>query len=184
MINSLIEQRGGVLKDFSSFRPVRGNLGDVVASPVGSRGGELLRAVASRMDGVTYAPGNPRSANVLTLVKRIPRATEPVYPEVDLSIGIWRTDDHGTLLKLLGVLDAVTAAELRARLEALVDDSRDQLTFDLSGLKSIDSVGVGLLVSIHKHCARTGGLMRVIGLREQPLGVFRLLRLDRLLGLA
>lgn len=172
--------------DLSSFSPVGGNLGDAVAASAASKGGEMLRAVASRMDGVTYAPGNPSSANVLTLVKRSPRATrfEPVLSEVDLWIGISRTDDRGALLKLVGALDAVTAAELRARLEALVDEGRAQLTFDLSDLKSIDSVGVGLLVSVHKRSARIGGVMRVIGLREQPLGVFRLLRLDRLLELA
>jgi anti-sigma B factor antagonist len=52
---------------------------------------------------------------------------------------------------------------------------------DLSFLRVIDSSGVGAIVSLYKRVRATGGDVRVVGLRDQPLAIFQLLRLDRVL---
>ena len=91
-----------------------------------------------------------------------------------------RTDtDDLTLLKIDGTLDAVTAPELRPTLDALVTEGRKQITVDLSALRLIDSSGVGVLVSLFKRIRAGGGEVRLEGLRDQPLAIFKLLRLDR-----
>ena len=83
-----------------------------------------------------------------------------------------------TLLKIDGELDANTAPELRPVLDAVVADQRQLVKVDLSGLSSIDSSGVGALVSLYKRVRAAGGDVQITGLSQQPLAIFKLLRLD------
>ena len=121
----------------------------------------------SWMDDVSYAPGAP---NVLSMTK---------------NVGGFSRKDEGdeTILKIEGVLDAVTAPDIRPTIEALVSEQRRSITVDLSSLRLIDSSGVGVIVSLFKRCKAFGGSVRVSGLRDQPLSIFKLLRLDRVFDL-
>jgi anti-sigma B factor antagonist len=95
---------------------------------------------------------------------------------------VTRTDDGaGTVLAIEGVLDALTAPDVRPVIDAIVEDQRRSVVVDLSSLRVIDSSGVGLVVSLYKRCKAFGGEVRVSGLRDQPLAIFKLLRLDRVL---
>ncbi|HEY6558617.1 MAG TPA: STAS domain-containing protein [Polyangiaceae bacterium] len=86
--------------------------------------------------------------------------------------------DHHTLLKIEGELDANTAPELRPVLDALVAEERKHVKVDLSALRLIDSSGVGALVSLYKRVRAAGGEVQISGVRDQPLAIFKLLRLD------
>lgn len=88
-----------------------------------------------------------------------------------------------TTLAIEGTLDSVTAPELRAVVDQLVDERPPSVTLDLSGLRLIDSSGVGVVVSLFKRIRANGGEVRIVGLRDQPKAIFRLLRLDRVLPL-
>lgn len=88
-----------------------------------------------------------------------------------------------TVLRIEGVLDALTAPEVRPTVEALVGEQRKSVVVDLSSLRVIDSSGVGVVVSLYKRTKAFGGVVRVTGLRDQPLAIFRLLRLDRVFDL-
>lgn len=91
-----------------------------------------------------------------------------------------RTDSgDDTVLKIEGTLDAVTAPDLRPVVDKLVADARAAITLDLSGLRLIDSSGVGVIVSLFKRVRANGGQVRIVGLNDQPRAVFKLLRLDR-----
>jgi len=94
--------------------------------------------------------------------------------------------DHGdsTILRLQGVLDAVSAANVRPMLDALLAEERNNVVLELSELRLIDSTGVGTIVALYKQMRRRGGQVTVVGLRDQPLAVFRLLQLDRALAAA
>jgi anti-sigma B factor antagonist len=93
-----------------------------------------------------------------------------------------RTDDGGTTtFRLIGSLDAVTTSELRPVVDALVAEKRPKIIVDASGLRLIDSSGVGLIVSLFKRCKAAGGHVTVAGLKDQPLSIFKLLRLDKVL---
>lgn len=93
-------------------------------------------------------------------------------------------NDQGeeTTLTIEGTLDAVTAAELRAVVESIVADQRKLVTVDLSQLRLIDSSGVGVIVSLFKRAKAYGGEVKIVGLKDQPRAIFRLLRLDRVFG--
>ena len=88
--------------------------------------------------------------------------------------------DH-TVLVVEGVLDALTAPEIRPTIDALVQEQRPCVVVDVAGLRLIDSSGVGVIVSLFKRCKAFGGVVRVEGLANQPLAIFRLLRLERVL---
>src|SRR5262245_14011931 len=91
-----------------------------------------------------------------------------------------RTDSGDeTILRIEGTLDAATAPDLRAVVDQIVDEQRMSITLELSGLRLIDSSGVGVIVSLFKRVRANGGQVRIQGLRDQPRAIFRLLRLDR-----
>jgi len=93
-----------------------------------------------------------------------------------------RTDQgEATTLRIEGSLDAISTPELRVVIDALVADKRKQITVDVSALRLIDSSGVGALVSLYKRARGYGGKVTVQGLRDQPLAIFKLLRLDKVL---
>jgi anti-sigma B factor antagonist len=95
-----------------------------------------------------------------------------------------RTDNgNETVLRIEGVLDAVTAPEIRPTIDALIAEKRSAIKVDLATLRLIDSSGVGAIVSLFKRAKAYGGTVTVTGLRDQPLAIFRLLRLDRVFAL-
>ncbi len=90
-------------------------------------------------------------------------------------------EDGATVLRIEGSLDAMTTPELRPTLEELIAARTARIVVDLAALKLIDSSGVGAIVSLYKRMRAQGGQVAVRGLRDQPLAIFRLLRLDRVL---
>ncbi|CAN91037.1 MULTISPECIES: STAS domain-containing protein [Sorangium] len=91
-----------------------------------------------------------------------------------------RTDNGSeTVVQFEGTLDAVTAPEFRTLVDELVAENRQNITLELSSLRLIDSSGVGVIVSLFKRVRANGGQVRIVGLRDQPRAIFRLLRLDR-----
>jgi len=84
-------------------------------------------------------------------------------------------------LAIEGELDAVTVGDLRKEIDNVVNSSPKRVEVDLSSLRMVDSSGVGAIVSIYKRVRGQGGEVVVAGLRDQPLAIFRLLRLDRVM---
>lgn len=82
------------------------------------------------------------------------------------------------ILRVRGELDALTAPELRPTLDQLAETPGRDVIVDLSDLRLIDSSGVGALVSLFKRVRANGGSVRFVGVAEQPLAIFKLLRLD------
>lgn len=95
-----------------------------------------------------------------------------------------RTDQDGeSRLRIDGSLDALTVRELRPILDEVVAGNFRHVTVDIEHLTMIDSSGVGAIVSLYKRLKAEGGKVVVVGAREQPLAVLKLLKLDRVFGL-
>ena len=94
-----------------------------------------------------------------------------------------RDEGDETHLRIEGPLDALSTPELRPVIDSVVSARPRRVLVDLSGVNLIDSSGVGAIVSLYKRLRQEGGDVRVAGLREQPLAIFKLLRLDRVLAL-
>ena len=91
-----------------------------------------------------------------------------------------KTNDVATL-RIVGELDAVTTRDLLPSIAALLAERHPRVVVDMSGLRLIDSSGVGVVVFLYKKAKAYGGVVTVRGLRDQPLSIFKLLRLDRVL---
>ena len=98
-----------------------------------------------------------------------------------MTFSISTTDAGVTRLAIEGELDAVSVPELRTDIEKLLARRPARVEIDLSMLRMVDSSGVGALVSLYKRVRAQGGDVTVTGLRDQPLAIFRLLRLDRVM---
>jgi anti-sigma B factor antagonist len=98
-----------------------------------------------------------------------------------MTFSISTIDSSLTRLAIEGELDAVTVSELRGDIEKLLARRPSRVEVDLSSLRMVDSSGVGVLVSLYKRVRAQGGDVIVTGLRDQPLAIFRLLRLDRVM---
>jgi len=95
-----------------------------------------------------------------------------------------RTDENGeSRLAIDGALDALTVRDIRPVIDAVVADQPRRVTVDLENLNLIDSSGVGAIVSLFKRVKANGGAVVVLGAREQPLAVLKLLKLDGVFGL-
>jgi anti-sigma B factor antagonist len=91
------------------------------------------------------------------------------------------TEAGATTLRIEGELDAVSVVELRPVIANVSSDQPPQVLVDLSRLRLIDSSGVGAIVALFKAVRAYGGNLGVVGVRDQPLAILRLLRLDRVL---
>jgi anti-sigma B factor antagonist len=82
-------------------------------------------------------------------------------------------------LRVAGTLDVNTAPELGVAIDKLVEQKRAKVVVDLDGLQLIDSSGVAALVALYKRIRAQGGQVQVTNARDQPLAIFKLLRMDK-----
>jgi anti-sigma B factor antagonist len=88
-----------------------------------------------------------------------------------------------TTLTVRGSLDINTAPQLAEEIDRIVAGRPDSVLVDLSGLDLIDSSGVAALVKLYKAIRANGGSITVSGARDQPLAIFKLLRMDKVFQL-
>lgn len=82
-----------------------------------------------------------------------------------------------------GSLDINAAPALAEEIDRIVAAHPDRVDVDLAALDLIDSSGVAALVKLYKGIRSTGGAVVFTGARDQPLAIFRLLRMDRVFDL-
>jgi anti-sigma B factor antagonist len=68
-------------------------------------------------------------------------------------------------------------------IRALIDGGARKLVIDLTGLSSIDSSGIGTLVSCSGHIGQLGGQMRLAGAQGPVEKVFEMVHMDRIVPL-
>jgi anti-sigma B factor antagonist len=91
------------------------------------------------------------------------------------------TQKDESVLYIGGELDALTAKELKPVVCKIGEDRPSKVFIDLSRLRLIDSSGVAVIVTLFKTVRSYNGSLAVVGVREQPLAILRLLQLDRVL---
>jgi anti-sigma B factor antagonist len=87
------------------------------------------------------------------------------------------------VVRLHGEFDAAASDAIRSELESLVNTTTGNIIFDLSDVSFIDSTGMGLIIYAFKRRQSAGGEFRVSGAQGQPLELFKLLRVDRVIKL-
>jgi len=92
---------------------------------------------------------------------------------------------HGTEAKLVvrGSLDINTAPALAEAIDKIIAAKPAKVECDLSALDLIDSSGVAALVKLYKGVRSAGAVITITGARDQPLAIFKLLRMDKVFNL-
>ena len=88
-----------------------------------------------------------------------------------------------TRLLIRGSLDINTAPALAEEIDKILATKPGRVGVDLSALDLIDSSGVAALVKLYKGVRAGGGSIQISGARDQPLAIFKLLRMDKVFNL-
>jgi anti-sigma B factor antagonist len=99
-----------------------------------------------------------------------------------MTFSISNSDQDMARIVIEGELDRVSVADLRGEIDRLLARKPPRVEIDLGLLRSIDSAGVGALVFLYKGVRAYGGEAVVTGLRDQPLAIFKLLRLENVMA--
>lgn len=89
------------------------------------------------------------------------------------------TADGVRIIAASGELDAAGAPALSRSLNAAIDAGRADLVVDLSGLRFLDSTGLGVLLGAKRRLARTGARLQIVCAVPAVLRIFQTTRLDR-----
>jgi anti-sigma B factor antagonist len=95
---------------------------------------------------------------------------------------VQRTSDE-TRLMIRRSLDINSAPALADEIDKIVATKPSKVNVDLSALDLIDSSGVAALVKLYKGVRNGGGAITISGARDQPLAIFKLLRMDKVFNL-
>lgn len=93
------------------------------------------------------------------------------------------TTAEETRIQVRGMLDVNTAPNLAEHVDVIMAARPTRVVADLAGLDIIDSSGVAVLVKLYKGVRQHGGTVQIINARDQPLAIFKLLRMDKVFAL-
>ena len=88
------------------------------------------------------------------------------------------------IVEVEGQLIVGNRQELKATIQQALDNGERKLLVDFAKTGSLDSSGLGALVSISKKVREQGGELRLSGLNEDLRSLFELTKLDTLFAIA
>lgn len=92
--------------------------------------------------------------------------------------------DGRVLVRIQGNLDMDTVPEVRKQLLRVISTKGpSSLEVDFSGIASMDTSAVAMMVEILRALSRSGRSLRLMGLREDQQRLFSLARLNQAFGL-
>jgi anti-sigma B factor antagonist len=86
-----------------------------------------------------------------------------------------------TVVRVQGTLDRFSCPHLKELLFRRVEAGSVEIVIDLSGVDSVDSSGLGVLVGTLKLARRAGGDLRITGASQRLTTTIQRLSLDQLL---
>ena len=70
--------------------------------------------------------------------------------------------------------------ELLEKFNAIIEKSPSEVIIDIKDLKSITSSGIGKIVLLYKGLNQKNGKIKIIGVNETIMKIFRVVKLDKL----
>lgn len=86
---------------------------------------------------------------------------------------------EGETFQPSGDIVSGSVAELRQELRNRLSAGIQLLTLDLSGVRMVDSAGIGLLISAHNSLRKGGGTMELIHVSPELRDLFRTMRMHQ-----
>lgn len=146
----------------------RSRLGMSAPEP-GSESGRGVFIMKNYADTVEFSP----SGNAVLLTKRVAREDQ----------GMTATESSRTI----PMPEKITAQEtnaLREEFKALIASGVRELTLDFTAVRSIDSMGIGLLVAAHNSLAKAQGRLMLTGVGPEIFNLLTLMRIDKHMSVA
>lgn len=84
-----------------------------------------------------------------------------------------------TLIKPGRDIVASYTQELRRALWSLIEEGIPDVTIDLSDVRMIDSIGLGVLIAAHNALKKKQGRLAITHVSKEILGLLKTMRLDR-----
>ena len=93
---------------------------------------------------------------------------------------ISKTDRDGLMILHIGIerLDGPAADTLRRESTSFITDYTGRIVLDMSGVRFVDSSGLGALVAMHK-ALPAGQQLEIAGADKSVMSLFKLTRMDR-----
>lgn len=76
------------------------------------------------------------------------------------------------------------AGIIETALKEIADASKGRLVVDMSDVKVLGSMGLGMLVTLTKHCRAAGGRLSIFGIEASLLELIKITRLESFLGIS
>jgi len=90
-----------------------------------------------------------------------------------------KVDGQKAVLSLKQDLIASSVNDIRTLIKDAINGEVKDFTIDINGINTIDSMGIGLLISVQNSLAKTGGELAVINISADILDLFKSMRLDQ-----
>ena len=74
---------------------------------------------------------------------------------------------------------ALMVEDFRKKMLESVENGIKDLTINLAKVKSVDSVGLGVLITAHNSLQKAGGKLKITNASEDLYGFFQTMRLDQ-----
>ena len=95
-----------------------------------------------------------------------------------------RVEPDITVVEIVGRLSLGNLLQsVESEIRSLIDGGARKLVIDLTGLKWIDSAGVGTLISCGGQMDQLGGRVRLAGANGSVVKVFEMVHMDRVIPL-
>ena len=76
-------------------------------------------------------------------------------------------------------LVASTVNDLRTMIQSSIADGIKNISADLSGIKIVDSMGIGLLISTQNSLSKNNGKLEIVNISPDIMDLFQSMRLDQ-----
>lgn len=94
-----------------------------------------------------------------------------------------RANGDRTVVAVTGEIDVYTAPVLREELASLIDSEHTDILVNLTGVRFMDSTGLGVLVGALKKVRTLGGDLQLVIDQEKILKVFRITALTQVFSI-
>jgi anti-anti-sigma factor len=82
-------------------------------------------------------------------------------------------------VRLDGDLVSTTTGQLREEMNKIVAEGVTEVSLDMAKAEAIDSIGLGLVISLNNSLTRAGGALSVINVSHDIMDLFTSMRLNR-----
>jgi len=89
--------------------------------------------------------------------------------------------DGKTTVNLTGDIYTEQGDELQQVFDGIIEKNPKEVVINLSELKSITSSGIGKIVYLFKELDKEGGKIRIVGVNDTIMQIFKIVKLDKLM---